>query len=92
MERIFGKMPSNEVEEEGCFRESDTEDQFLIQAGPNGWSAVWEDGTSIFEDNKATTDENFKRALKSVKTNVPGDIELMTNYEMPIDETLEESN
>lgn len=63
MERLFGKMPKNEVEEEEYFRESDSEDQFLIQAGPNGWSAVWEDGSSIFEDNKATTNENFKRAL-----------------------------
>lgn len=92
MERLFGKMPKNEVEEEEYFRESDSEDQFLIQAGPNGWSAVWEDGSSIFEDNKATTNENFKRALHSVKLNVPGEIEVITNDEMPIDETVEESN
>lgn len=79
MERTFGVMPSDEVEMTEYYKESGNGDSFMIQAGPKGWSAVWEDGTNYYEDNITSTESNFERALLYVKNNVTADIELVTH-------------
>ena len=61
MKRFGGLMPRCEVE-----REETLYDQFdrrvMIQAGPNGWSIIWSDGAANWDDNVATTEENFNIA------------------------------
>ena len=63
MNRIFGLMPSNEVEKEVIFK--DPHDLTItIQAGPNGWTILYADGSSRWQDEENTTEENFKKAFR----------------------------
>lgn len=61
MTRFFGMMPSNEVE-----RQETHKDEFgykvIIQAGPNGWSVIFADGSTRYKDEEHSTDENFNIA------------------------------
>ena len=70
MQRFFGMMPSDEIEREEIYRETDTGVEFRIQAGPHGYSIVWGDGSTLFADNNTTTDENFDTALEAAKKEV----------------------
>ena len=63
MNRMFGLMPSNEIEKERSFKDSNGL-KIMIQAGPNGWTIMCADGSSKWNDGKATTEENFERAFK----------------------------
>lgn len=63
MNRMFGMMPSNEVEKERSFKDPHGL-SIIIQAGPNGWTIMYSDGSSKWNDIKATTEENFEKAFK----------------------------
>lgn len=80
MQRFFGMMPSGEIEREEIYRETDTGCEFRIQAGPHGYSIVWGDGSSQFEDIDGTTDENFATALEAAKEAV-SEFECITREE-----------
>jgi len=58
---MFGMMPRDEVKKTKRFT-----DQFgmhiTIEAGPHGWSILWADLSTTYEDIDASTEENFKSA------------------------------
>lgn len=66
MVRLFGMMPSKEVEKEKWYKD----DQGLsigVQAGPHGWTIMLADNSATWKDNDATTEENFNEAINSLK-------------------------
>lgn len=63
MNRMFGLMPSNEVEKERSYKDPHGL-TITIQAGPNGWTIMYADGSSKWNDENNTTKENFAKAFK----------------------------
>ena len=63
MKRIFGMMPSSEVEREETYRDNSNY-KLLIQAGPHGWTVIYVDGSTNYKDEEGTTEENFQKAYK----------------------------
>ena len=77
MKRFFGMMPQSEIEREEIFREKETGDELRIQAGPNGWSVIYCDGSSTYGDDNSNTEINFKSAYMTAVKEV-GEIENIT--------------
>lgn len=69
MKRFCGMMPSDEIEREERFKDSD-DFKITIQAGPNGWAILYDEG-SMYLDKSIGTEENFNKAYE-VATNVLG--------------------
>lgn len=63
MNRLFGLMPNNETVIERTFIDQNNL-TVMIQAGPNGWSIIYSDYSSKYNDEKSTTEENFNKAFK----------------------------
>lgn len=61
MTRFFGMMPRDCVEISRCFKDSSDLD-IRIEAGPEGWTIVWADHSSDYDDVKDTSENNFKKA------------------------------
>lgn len=61
MKRMFGMMPSADVELEKSYRDRNGL-RVTIQAGPKGWTIIWADGGTTYKDVEATTEENFAEA------------------------------
>ena len=66
MTRFFGLMPWNEADIIKKYKIPDTRYTVTIQAGSKGWTTVYSDYTTDFEDIDDTPENNLKRALKSV--------------------------
>ena len=74
MDRLWGMMPCDEVEKEVHFKEE--LGTIIIQAGPNGWSIIYADGSSEYKDVQATTEVNYQTALDLLHTHFkPEDLE-----------------
>lgn len=62
MKRIFGLMPSSEIEKSQEYR-----DQFDlhigVDAGRHGWTIRWADASCTYNDVDDTTENNFQKAL-----------------------------
>lgn len=61
MNRLFGMMPAAEVKRSESFLDR-TGKKVRIDAGPNGWTVRWCDGSAIYEDCVCTTERNFRNA------------------------------
>ena len=61
MIRFAGMMPNKEIEREEVFKDR-INLNVVIQAGPNGWTILFADGSSEYKDVEAATDENFEEA------------------------------
>lgn len=66
MERMFGMMPRNEITIEKNYKDT-WGARITIQAGPNGWTVIWADGSTWYEDETRDAEENFKIAYQKVK-------------------------
>ena len=69
MKRFMGLMPAD------CIKISkDYKDEFglkvHIDAGLEGWTILYADGSSEYKDNIATSEENFEEAYKTVSKNL----------------------
>lgn len=64
MKRFFGMMPSDEIEREEGYLDKYNH-KIIIQAGPNGWSILYADGSSQYKDETKSTDDNFKEAYEN---------------------------
>jgi len=73
MNRFFGMMPSSEVKIEKQFRVGVGQLKVTIQAGENGWTILYADSSSEYNDVVDTTENNFNKALSVLKTHF-GDI------------------
>ena len=67
MKRLFGLMPSSEIEKERSFRDN-LGLRIIIQAGPHGYSIIYADSSTRFKDIDDTTEANFNRALQIVES------------------------
>ena len=61
-------MPSSEVKREERFKVGVGQLTVTIQAGENGWTILYADGSSGYKDEVDTTDNNFKKAMEVLKT------------------------
>ena len=69
MRRLFGMMPSAEIEIEKTYKDSNGL-KVGIQAGKNGWTILWSDGGTTYKDEVHTAEENFNIALDQAKKDV----------------------
>lgn len=68
MKRFFGMMPSDEIEMEETYKD-DMDHSIVVQAGKNGWTLLYADGSSEFKDVETeTAKENFDIALNHLKS------------------------
>lgn len=65
MNRFFGMMPSSEIQMEKNYKDGNGLN-ITIQAGLHGWTILWADSSSTYEDIDATTEDNFKTAYDKV--------------------------
>ena len=75
MNRIFGLMPVAEIEKEQRFKDTYGL-SIIIQAGPNGWTIIYADSSSKWNDEENTTEENFNKAFKIAECEL-GDLTLV---------------
>ena len=67
MERFFGMIPSNDVKREETFKIGYIGNKATIQSNEYGWSILYSDFSTEFNDEEDTTDNNFNKALKILK-------------------------
>lgn len=73
MNRFMGMMPSSEVKKEKRFKVGVGQLKVTIQAGEKGWTILFADGSSEYEDIGDTTENNFNSALEQLNKHF-GDI------------------
>jgi len=64
----MGMMPSSEVKKEQQFKVGVGQLTVTIQAGENGWTILYADGSSEYKDVVDTTENNFNKAIEVLKT------------------------
>ena len=69
MDRMFGMMPSKEIEIEKIYKDVYGL-KVIIQAGKNGWTVLWADCSSSYQDVEDTAENNFNKALKFAQEKV----------------------
>lgn len=92
MKRFMGMMPINEVEKTAIYEDS-YGDEVRIDAGPNGWTVFYVDGSTNYKDEILTTEENFNNAYKVADDNV-GPLTPITKgkfeFDVDVDDDVEE--
>lgn len=68
MKRFMGMMPSSEVKKEQQFKVGVGQLTVTVQAGENGWTILYADSSSEYKDVVDTTENNFNKAIKVLKT------------------------
>lgn len=61
MKRLFGCMPSCEVEKKKRYKCNDGL-EITIEAGPHGWTVIYADYSTNYENVDDTTENNFQKA------------------------------
>lgn len=67
MKRIFGLMPSSEVEVSKRYH-TGSGFHVTVQAGPNGWGLLFADSSAEGQDIVDTTEANVERAVAKLKS------------------------
>ena len=86
MRRLFGLMPSAEIEISKRYKDNDDK-IIVIEAGKNGWTILYADASTEYEDVEATAEENFEKAFNVAKDAL-GELTPIENE--PCDEVYEE--
>ena len=63
MERFFGLMPSSEIEIERWYKDENGF-KITIQAGENGWTVIYADLSTDYEDTVNKAEDNFSDAYE----------------------------
>ena len=73
MQRFFGKMPASEVAISKKFvdRPGPNGLSFRIEAGNKGWTILFADLSTEYEDVEATAEQNFEKAKAVAKEIFP---------------------
>lgn len=58
----MGMMPSSEVDKEERFIVGSLKLKVTIQSGLKGWTILYADGSSEYEDFEDTSENNYKKA------------------------------
>ena len=61
-------MPSTEIKREEQFKVGVGQLTVTIQAGENGWTILYADNSSEYKDEVDTTNNNFNKAMKMLKS------------------------
>ena len=69
----MGMMPSSEVKKEERFKVGVNQLVVTVQSGENGWTILYADSSSEYQDEVDTTDNNFNKAMKVLDSHF-GDI------------------
>jgi len=72
MDRLWGFMPSNEIEKTVTFKDM-LNHKIHIGVGPNGWTIIWADGHTNYKDESIGTEANYKNALECLHKHFPED-------------------
>ena len=72
MDRLWGMMPSNEIEKTVTFKDM-LNLKIRIEVGPNGWTIIWADGGTNYKDESIGTEANYKNALECLHSHFPED-------------------
>lgn len=67
MERLFGLLMN--AEKEATYKD-DNDLEITIQASKTGWTVIWADGGTSFEDKHTSTEENFNNAYRYVTNEI----------------------
>lgn len=67
MKRFMGMMPSTEVEIIKRIKDKDGK-EITIESGKNGWTILYADSSSEYQDVESTAEENFNLALGRLKS------------------------
>lgn len=70
MKRFFGMMPASEVKRSVTLVDS-IGLRITIQAGEKGWTILYADSSSEFKDVEDTIENNFNKALETLKLRFP---------------------
>jgi len=73
MKRFMGMMPSSEVKREERFKVGMNQLVVTVQSGEKGWTILYADSSSEYQDEVDTTDNNFNKAMKVLNSHF-GDI------------------
>jgi len=57
-------MPSSEVKREERFKVGMNQLVVTVQSGENGWTILYADSSSEYQNKVDTTDNNFNKAMK----------------------------
>lgn len=69
MKRFMGMMPSSCIEIRKDFKDKDGK-KVHIDAGPEGWTVIYADGSTQYDDVVATSEDNYKAAYKIASKNL----------------------
>lgn len=69
MKRVMGMMPVNEVKIEKIYKD-DIGFKIIVQAGERGWSILYADGSSMYDDIDNTPEDNLNLALEELRTHI----------------------
>ena len=67
MGRLFGLLMN--AEKEATYKD-DNGFKIIIQASKTGWTVIWADGGTSFEDKCVSTEENFNNAYRYVTNKI----------------------
>ena len=76
MKRFFGMMPSSETEITKTFRDSPDGWRVTLEAGPNGWTLIFADGSAEYGDSSSGTKANYNAAYNRLLSIFPEAIEI----------------
>lgn len=63
MKRFMGMMPSKDVDKEQNFKVGTLKLKVTIQSGSKGWTILYADGSSEYEDVEDTVENNYNKAF-----------------------------
>lgn len=69
MNRFMGMMPASEIKIEKIYKD-DLGFNIIVQAGEHGWTILYADYSSMYDDVDNTPEDNLKLALKKLKTHI----------------------
>ena len=69
MKRFMGMMPSSCIEIRRDFKDKNGL-KVHIDAGPEGWTIIYADGSTEYADVAASAEDNFKTAYETASKNL----------------------
>lgn len=69
MKRFMGMMPSSCIEIRKDFKDKNGK-KVHIDAGPEGWTVIYADGSTEYADTIATSEDNYKTAYDVANKNL----------------------
>lgn len=68
MKRFFGMMPLSEIEYDKTFKVGENKLEVSIQAGKRGWTIIYTDASTEYQDIEDTAENNFMKAYDVLKS------------------------